>query len=167
VTAGVDHPQNHFACVDPDASFDRRPALAFQPLAVTSEFLLDCERGAKRTLRMVLMGNRRSEHRKNAVTGQLHYVTVVAMYSAHHKVQYRVDNGAGLLRVELTDKLHRALNVGEERGDRLALALDGVGRQAFNAGSNSYCVFWCRQHSSWRGPQQSCAARVAASRPCA
>jgi hypothetical protein len=67
------------------------------------QFLLDRERGVKRTLGMVLMGNRRAEHRENAVAGRLGNIAVKAMDRVHHKLQYRVDDRARLFGIELTN----------------------------------------------------------------
>jgi hypothetical protein len=66
------------------------------------QFLLDHKRGVKRTLGMVLMRNRRTEHRENPVAGRLRHIAVVAMDRVHHELQYRVDDGARLLGIELS-----------------------------------------------------------------
>src|SRR5262249_53691730 len=42
----------------------------------------------------------------------------------HHELECRIDDGAGLFGVEILDQVHRALDVGEEHCDRLALALE-------------------------------------------
>src|SRR6266851_4964394 len=73
---------------------------------------------------MVLVGDRRPEQREDAVTGGLHDVTVVAMDCIHHQRQRRIDDGARLLRVEVFHQFGRALYIGEQRRDRLALAVD-------------------------------------------
>jgi len=43
-----------------------------------------------------------------------------------HQLQCRIDDGARLLGVQLLHRLHRTLDVGEKRGDRLALALGSL-----------------------------------------
>jgi len=48
---------------------------------------------------------------------------VVAMRRVDHQLQRRVDDRAGLLRVEVLHQLGRALDIREQRRDRLALAL--------------------------------------------
>jgi hypothetical protein len=81
---------------------------------------------------MVFMCDRRAEQRENAIAGRLHDVTVVAMRRVNHQLQRRIDDRAGLLRVEVAHKLGRALDVGEQRRHRLALALDCFGRCAIS-----------------------------------
>ena len=49
------------------------------------------------------------------------------------KVESGIDNGAGVLRVEVFDQLHRPLDVGEYHSDGLALAL-----KVFRGGRASY-----------------------------
>src|SRR6516225_3257155 len=107
VAAGVDRPQHDLASVDPDSNLHSRslqPVLraAAKPLAMLSQLLLDRERGVKRTLGMVLMGNRRTEHSENTVAGGLRDIAIVPVNRMHHKLQYRVDNRARLLRIELS-----------------------------------------------------------------
>jgi hypothetical protein len=74
---------------------------------------------------MVFVRDWRSEQSKNAIAGGLHYVTVVAPYRLDHHLQRRIDNRASLLRVDVFHQLGRAFDVGEERRDRLALAIKG------------------------------------------
>ena len=69
------------------------------------------------------MRDRRAEQREDAVAGRLHDVAVVAMDRVDHQLQRRIDDRARLLGVEVLHQLHRALDVGEQRRDRLALAL--------------------------------------------
>src|SRR5262245_28095247 len=47
------------------------------------------------------------------------------MDSPHHAFEHGVEELAGLLRVSVSQKLHRSLQVGEENGDLLALAFQG------------------------------------------
>ncbi len=73
------------------------------------------------------MPDRRAEQGENSVARRLYDVTVVAMDRVHHQVQRRVDNRTRLLRVEVRHQLGRALDIREQRRDRLALALgDGL-----------------------------------------
>ncbi len=72
---------------------------------------------------MVLVRDRRAEQREDAVAGGLHDVAVVAMDRVDHQLQRRIDDRARRLRVEVLHQFRRALDVGEQRGDRLALAL--------------------------------------------
>jgi len=79
---------------------------------------------------MVLVGERRAEERKDAVAGALHHITAVAAYGFDHQLERRIDDRARLFGVEVLFELGRTLDVGEERGDGLALAVErrrGIG----------------------------------------
>ena len=73
---------------------------------------------------MVLVRDRRAEQREDAVAGGLHDVAVVAMDRVHHQLERRIDDRARLLGIEVLHQLRRALDVGEQRRDRLALAVE-------------------------------------------
>jgi hypothetical protein len=79
---------------------------------------------------MVLMCERRTKQGEDAVAGRLHDVTVVAMGGVDHQPQRRIDDRAGLFRVEVLHQLGRALDISEQRRHRLALAVDCFGRRA-------------------------------------
>ena len=56
----------------------------------------------------------------------------VAVHGVHHDVQRRVQELAGLFGIEALDQLGRALEVGKEHRDLLALAFQGgAGRENF------------------------------------
>jgi len=86
----------------------------------------------KRALRMVLMGDGRTEEREDAISGIL-YVAVVAPRGVDHYFQRRVDDRARLLGIEVLLELGRALDIGKQSRDGLALAL-GI----FGGGYTSY-----------------------------
>ena len=120
---GRDRPHHHFAGVDADANLDRRAALGAQLVGVAPQLLLHPQRGVKRALRMVLVRDRRAEQREDPVAGGLHDVAVVAMHRVDHQLQRRIDDRARFFGVEVLLQLGRALDVGEQRRDRLALAV--------------------------------------------
>jgi hypothetical protein len=70
------------------------------------------------------MGERRAEQREDAIAGGLHDVAVIAMRRIDHQPDRRIDDRPGLLGIEVLHQIHRTLDVREQRGDRLALALD-------------------------------------------
>jgi hypothetical protein len=70
------------------------------------------------------MGHGRPEQREDAVARRLRNVTAVAMHRRHHNLQHRIDDRARLLGIEIAHQLRRTLDVGEQRRDRLALAVD-------------------------------------------
>ena len=73
---------------------------------------------------MILVGERSAEHREDAVAGRLHYVAVVAMDRSDHQLQRGIDDGASFLRIEVLLQFGRALDIGKQGGDGLALAVD-------------------------------------------
>ena len=69
------------------------------------------------------MGERRAEERHDAVAHHLVDRALVAVDGLHHALEHRVEELASVFRVTISRQLHRALEVGEEDGDLLALAL--------------------------------------------
>ena len=74
---------------------------------------------------MVLVRDGRAEQREDAIAGGLHDVAVVAANRVDHQLERWIDNRARLFRIEILLKLSRSLDVGEQCGDRLALAVGG------------------------------------------
>jgi hypothetical protein len=71
---------------------------------------------------MVLVRDRSPEQREDAVAGILHVGIIVAR-GVDRYFQRRVDDRARLLRIQVLLELGRALDVGKECGDRLALTV--------------------------------------------
>jgi hypothetical protein len=46
------------------------------------------------------------------------------VYGVDHQLECGIDNGTRLFRVEVLHQLHRALDIGEESGDHLALTIE-------------------------------------------
>src|SRR5215472_15500413 len=84
---------------------------------------------------MVFVSNGCPEHRENAIPGGLRNVAAVAAASVDHQVQRRINDPSCLFRIEAFHQLGRASDVGEQRGDRLALALE---RFVHNPGAYLY-----------------------------
>jgi hypothetical protein len=95
-----------------------------QPVGVTLEILLHPAGGVQRALRMILVGHRGAEQREDAITGRLSHIAFVTMHRVHHQLKRGIHDRARLFGIEVLDQLHRALDVGEQRGDRLALAVE-------------------------------------------
>ena len=74
---------------------------------------------------MVLVGERRAEQRHDAVAHHLVDRALVAVDGLHHPLEDGIEELARLLGVAVGQELHRALEVGEEHGDLLALAFEG------------------------------------------
>ena len=71
------------------------------------------------------MGERRAEQGHDAVAHDLVHRALVAVDGLHHPLQYGIEQLARLFGIAIGEQLHRALEVGEEDGDLLALALEG------------------------------------------
>jgi len=73
---------------------------------------------------MIFVGGRRAEKREDAVTGRLHDVAAVALDRIDHQLERGVDNCARLFRIQVLHQFHGAHDVGEQRGYRLAFAIE-------------------------------------------
>jgi hypothetical protein len=73
---------------------------------------------------MVFVGNGSAEQREDPVAGGLHDVSVVTMRGVDHQFQRRIDHATSVFGIKVLHKLGRALDIGEERGNGLALALE-------------------------------------------
>jgi hypothetical protein len=75
---------------------------------------------------MILMGDRGAEQGHNAVAHDLIDRPLVPVDRLHHALEHRVEDLAGLLRVTVSEQLHRALQIRKEDRDLLALAFQGA-----------------------------------------
>ena len=73
---------------------------------------------------MVLVGERRAEQRHDAVAHHPADGPLVAVDGVHHALEDGVEELPGLLGVAVPDQLGRALDIGEQDGDLLALAFE-------------------------------------------
>ncbi len=121
--AGSDRTNDNLASVHTDARFEWQVAGLAQPSRVTLQLFLQAQRGVQCALRMVLVRNRRAEQCEDAVAGRLHDVTVVALHRVDHQLEGGINNCARLFGIEVLLELGRALDVGKQRGDRLALSV--------------------------------------------
>src|SRR5262249_44134498 len=105
---------------------------------------------------MVLMGQRRTENREDAIAGALHDVTVVAMDGADHQLQRRVNDSSSLLGVEVLHQVHRTFNIGEQGTDRFAFAFKTFSRRLL--GNHLFTRRLCSLGKIWRrgGRSQAC-----------
>jgi hypothetical protein len=72
---------------------------------------------------VVLVGERRPEERHDAVAHHLVDRALVAVHRLHHQLAHVVDDRPDLLGIAVADRLDHAVDVGEEHGHLLALAL--------------------------------------------
>ena len=104
------------------------PLPAPQLLRVPAHRLLHAQRGVAGAHRVVLVGERRAEERHDAVAHHLVHGALVAVHRLHHPLEHRIEQAARLLGIPIGEQLHRALEIGEQHRDLLALALEGVAR---------------------------------------
>jgi hypothetical protein len=71
------------------------------------------------------MGDRGSKQGHNAIAHDLVHGPFVTVHRRHHALQHRVEELASLLGVAVGQQLHRALEIGKQHRDLLALALEG------------------------------------------
>ena len=101
------------------------PLCAAELVRVALHRLLHPERGVAGPHRVVLVGERRAEERHDPVAHDLVDGALVAVDGLHHALEHGIEELARLLGVAVGQQLHRALEVGEEHRDLLALALEG------------------------------------------
>ena len=83
------------------------------------------QRRETRTLGMVLVRDRCAEQRHDAVAGELVDEALEALDAVGEDAEEALHDPRERFRIELPGQLHRALHVGEQDGDLLALAFDG------------------------------------------
>ena len=100
-------------------------AVAANLLGVASDRVLHAQRGVARPHGVILVGDRRAEQRHDPVAHDLVDRALVAVDGLHHALEDGIEELAGLLWVPIGQELHRALEVGEQHRDLLALAFEG------------------------------------------
>ena len=119
---GADGTHYHLPGVHAHADLDGKPLRPQQLVRVTLHGLLHPERGIAGANGVVFVGEWGTEQGHDAVAHDLIDRTLVPMHRLHHAFNDWVQELAGLLRVPVGQRLHGALEVGEEHGDLLALA---------------------------------------------
>ena len=107
------------------AHLEGQRALARQLVSVVLERALDAERGAHRSLRVVLVGERRAEERHDAVPEELVHRSLVPMDLGQHELEGARHEAVHVLGVEPRRERGEARDVHEQDGDLLAFALEG------------------------------------------
>ncbi len=125
VQIAADGAHDDLAGVQADADLDGDALRAADLLGVALDRLLHPQRGIAGADRVVLVGERRAEERHDPVAHDLVDGALVAVDGLHHALEHGVEELARLLGIAVGEQLHRALEVGEEHGDLLALALQG------------------------------------------
>ena len=123
-----DRAHDDLSRVEADANQDFHALGAAKILGIAPDRLLHGERGVAGAHRMVLVGERGSEESHDAVAHDLIHRALKAMDRVHHSLEYRVEDSPRLFGIPVRQELHRALHVGEEDGDLLALTFEGGAR---------------------------------------
>ena len=132
VEIAADGAHDDFPRVEPDPDLHVHAVCAARALRVARHQLPHPERRVARAHRVVLVGQGRAEERHDPVAHHLVDSALVAVHGLHHDLEDGVEELARLLRIAVSQELHRALYVGEEHRDLLPLALKrSTGAQYF------------------------------------
>src|SRR5215470_3922872 len=123
VQIAANRAHDDLAGVEPDADFDDRGVRAPHLLGVSLHALLHEEGGIACAHRVVFVSKRRTEQRHDAVAHHLVDGAFEPMHGLHHPFEHGVEYLARFLGITVGEQLHRALQIGEEHRDLLALAL--------------------------------------------
>ena len=121
----ADGADDHLARVESHANLQRRAAHALDLVRVEAHPPLHAHRGIAGADRVVLVPDRRAEERHDPVAHHLVDGALVVMDGFHHPLEDGIQELPRILGVTVGEQLHRALEVGEEDGHLLALALEG------------------------------------------
>src|SRR5262249_27367208 len=99
--AGLDRPDHDLAGIRAGPDLNRRSAFVVTASDAPPDLGGTPQGGIERTLRVVFVRIRRAEQRKDDVTGRLHHVSVVAADGVDHETERGIDDGAGLLWIEI------------------------------------------------------------------
>ena len=110
----------------PDADLHRQAMGAAHLLGIGPHRGLHGQGGVAGAHGVVLMGQRGAKQRHDAIAHDLVDRAFIAVHGVHHAFQRRVEELPGLLGVAVGEQLHRALEVGKQHRDLLALAFQGT-----------------------------------------
>ena len=125
VVDGADH---HLAGIDAGAHLHLDPVHPPRLLGLRPDRPLHGQRRVGRPHRVVLLRQGRAEQRHDAVAQHLVDGPLVTVHRLHHRANRPIQDVARGFRVAALDELERALDVGEEHGHLLALALQRAAR---------------------------------------
>ncbi len=123
---GLDRTDHNFAGVHADTDLQIDSLFRAQLLGEALDLFLHAQSGEHGALRMVLVRDGRTKQRKDAVAGRLHDVAAIPMRRIDHQLERRINDRTRFFRIEVFHQIHRTLDVGEHRGDRLALSIRDV-----------------------------------------
>src|SRR5437773_4830320 len=120
----ADSPDDDLARVEAHPHRELEPALAPHGFGERPEIARQLERGRAGALGVVLVGDRGAEERHDAVAGVLVDRPLVAVDAVREDPEEAIEEAMPLLGIDALGELHRARDISEEDGDRLALALE-------------------------------------------
>ncbi len=120
--SGPDLPHHDLAGVHAGPDLDWSAPLDTLAVGEAANFLLQPQRRIERALGVIFVRHRRAEQCKDAVAGRLYDVAVITAHGVDHHGEHRVDQGAGLFRIEVLLEPGRVDDVDEEGRDELAFA---------------------------------------------
>ena len=173
VQIAADDAHDHLAGVQPDPDLHIEPLSLAQLLGIAADGVLHAQRGIAGAHGMIFMGERRPKQGHDAVAHDLVDRPLVAVDGLHHPLEHRVEELPGLLGVAVGQQLHRALQIGEQDRDLLALAFQGafggqdlLGEMARGVGEwGPRLVYgrgrsWRRGRTGFAGPDQATAVVI-------
>ena len=110
--------------MQPDPGADLDAVGAAQLGRLDAHGALDRQRRVAGAHGVVLMRDRRAEQRHDAIAQDPVDRALVAVHAVHHHAERRIQDPPGVLRIGVLDQRERTLDVGEQHGDLLALALE-------------------------------------------
>ncbi len=120
----ADGPDHDLARVQTDPDLHRHAVGAPDLVGVATDRALHVEGRIAGAHRVVLVGHRRAEEGHDPVAHHLVHRALVPVDGLHHPLEDGVEELPRLLGVPVGEQLHRALEVGEQDGDLLALAFE-------------------------------------------
>ena len=108
---------------------DRDAFLASDLVPVTIYRLLHPERSIAGPHAMVLVRQRRTEERHDAVSHDLGHRAFVMVNGLHHVLEHGIENLPAVLRIAISKELHGALQICEENGQKFPFTLSCVLRR--------------------------------------
>jgi hypothetical protein len=124
----TDLPDNHQAGVQSLPHLEVDATLGLQALMQPGQPVTDAERGMHGPDRMILVANRRTEERHEAISEELVYRALVPMDLGKHHIEGAVHQAVDVLGIQALGQRGEARDVHEEHGDELALTLQRAAR---------------------------------------
>src|SRR3989441_4442855 len=122
----ADSADDDLAGVEAHPHREIEPALAPHVFGERPEVARQLERGGAGALGVILVGDRGAEERHDAVAGVLVDGPLVAVDTVREDPEEAIEEAMPFLGIDALGELHRAREIGEEDGDRLALAFEGA-----------------------------------------